>query len=603
MDLFLISYFFTLEWTEPDPTVTVSFESKRRREKKINFLPTFPIAQGLLINHHLRSNLNPDPRKIHRKKESMSETVIKEMQGGLEEEVLQQIRSRATALLLKEDWVQYTNLYTHLISLCNGDDSSIGNRKTLVSALSNRADGWSRLRNPSAALKDCDLALSIDPVHVKTLISKGKILLELGQYAQALECFRKVKSLSNAGTNETVQGLLEKCQNLEVISRTGLVDLSGWVRSGFAGKVPELAEFLGPLEVRKSGHVGRGLFLTKNVDAGSILIITKAVATGRGILSNKSDETGQMVMWKNFVDKILSSVERCKKNLHLISKLTNGESDVELEVPDMGLFRPDLGLFTSDKETNEVDVSHVLKVLDINTLTEESVSAKVLGLNSGCRAVGLWILPSFVNHSCNPNARRVHVGDWLILHASRDIKAGEEVTFAYFDVLRPLTDRKESVKSWGFECKCDRCRFEEKVFGIFKELREIEDDFVKGSDVGSLVVKLEETMRRCPVKDKEKGYIRASFWDAYNSVFGSERLVRKLGRKIPELVQVAKSIFETVAADERILKLVMSRLKNGGKGDLNEMERVMRLARGTYGKVMKKQAVKALIEAELTVSN
>ena len=67
------------------------------------------------------------------------------------------------------------------------------------------------------------------------------------------------------------------------------------------------------------------------------------------------------------------------------------------------------------------------------------------------------------------------------------------------------------------------------------------------------------------------------------------------------MVQVAQSIFETVGADERILKLVMSRLKNKGNGNLNEMERVMRLARGTYGKVMRKQAVKALIEAKLVV--
>ena len=51
----------------------------------------------------------------------------------------------------------------------------------------------------------------------------------------------------------------------------------------------------------------------------------------------------------------------------------------------------------------------------------------------------------------------------------------------------------------------------------------------------------------------------------------------------------------------RGLKLVTSRLTNGGYGNLNEKERVMRLERGTYGKVMRKQAVKALIEAKLAV--
>jgi len=80
----------------------------------------------------------------------------------------------------------------------------------------------------------------------------------------------------------------------------------------------------------------------------------------------------------------------------------------------------------------------LLAILDVNSLTEDAVSANVLRKNSDCYGVGLWLLPSFVNHSCCPNARRLHVGDYLIVHASRDLKAGEEITFAYLDPLSPF---------------------------------------------------------------------------------------------------------------------------------------------------------------------
>ncbi|KAJ3673810.1 hypothetical protein LUZ60_005802 [Juncus effusus] len=512
------------------------------------------------------------------------------MKGGLEEEELQQLRSRATELLLKEDWTQYINLYTHLISLCDPNN----NRKTLVSALSNRAEAWFKLKNPVSALKDCDLALSLDPAHVKTLISKGKILLELAHYSQASDCFRKVKLLSNGSQNEIIRGLLEKCQKLGTVSRTGLIDLSEWILSGFVSKFPDLAEFVGPIELKQTGQTGRGLFLTKNVEAGSVLMVTKAVAIGRAILPN---ENGQMVMWKDFVDKFLSKAEKCKKTLNLINQLSNGDLNTELSVPNMNLFRSELEREReTDYEKEELDLDHALKVLDVNCLTEESFSARVLGKNLGYKGVGLWGLPSFINHSCNPNVRRLHVGDWVILHASRDIKSQEEINFAYFDVLRPVRERKDLVKRWGFECKCDRCRFETKALGLFQELKELEDRFVNSSDLGGLVVKLEELMRKLPLKERERGFIRASFWGGYSYVFNSERLVRKFGRKIPEPVRVVQSIFETVGSDERILKVLRGRMKNGGNGGLDEMERIMRVAKGTYGKVMKRQTFRVFIE-------
>ncbi|KAF9624619.1 hypothetical protein IFM89_012041 [Coptis chinensis] len=191
--------------------------------------------------------------------------------------------------------------------------------------------------------------------------------------------------------------------------------------------------------------------------------------------------------------------------------------------------------------------------------------------------------------------RNWDIGDHVLVHTSRDVKAREEITFAYFDVLLPLKKRREMCKTWGFHCNCKRCRFEE-VFGCREELKEIELALEFGLDNGNMVFRLEEGMRKWMLKSKEKGYLRASFWSLYSESFRSEKVMRKWGRRIPSIDPIAESINQAVGGDERVLKVVLEVLKKNGGGGIVEMERAMKLGRGVYGKVVKKQALRALFE-------
>ncbi|XVF03305.1 hypothetical protein REPUB_Repub04eG0249800 [Reevesia pubescens] len=148
-------------------------------------------------------------------------------------------------------------------------------------------------------------------------------------------------------------------------------------------------------------------------------------------------------------------------------------------------------------------------------------------------------------------------------------------------------------KSWGFNCKCRRCKFEEAVCSK-QELREIEIGLEKGVDVGGAVYRLEEGMRSWAVRGKEKGYLRASFWTAYSEVYGSDRSMKRWGRRIPVMEAIADSVVEAVGSDERVLKVVVKGLKKSG--GVVEFERAMKLGRGFYGKVVKKQAMRTLLE-------
>lgn len=524
------------------------------------------------------------------------------------EELMQQLRSKATELLLREEYKESINAYSHFITLCQDqlhkhhekpDPNNVMKlQKSLCLALSNRAEARSRLREFGAALEDCDEALKIESAHFKTLLCKGKILMNLNRYSMALDCFRTAHLDPQAcnGGSENLNGYLERCKKMEFLSRTGAFHLSDWVLSRFNGKPPELAEYVGPVQIRRSEISGRGLFAAKNIDVGTLLFVSKAIAIERSILGGEElGENAQLNMWKNFIDEVTNLASKCPRTHDLLATLCSGEGENDLEIPDMSLFRSE-SESSCGISVEKLDKKRILSILDVNSLVENAVSAKVLGKNSEYYGIGLWVLACFINHSCVPNARRLHVGDYVLVHASRDVKAGEEITFAYFDVLSPLGERKEMSRRWGFDCGCKRCEFEEGIFSR-QEVREIEIGLERGMDTGGAVFRLEEGMRRWVVRGKEKGYLRASFWAAFSEAYGSEKSVKKWSRRIPPADSVLDSVMEAVGSDERVLKILLDRMKkSGGSGGVVEMEKALKLGRGLYGRAMKKQAMKTLLD-------
>jgi SET domain-containing protein len=69
--------------------------------------------------------------------------------------------------------------------------------------------------------------------------------------------------------------------------------------------------------------------------------------------------------------------------------------------------------------------------------------------------------PSFLNHSCTPNAHRSFYREdssVMFVKAARDITENEQVTISYVDLLETYDRRSELLKQrWNFECGCLRC--------------------------------------------------------------------------------------------------------------------------------------------------
>jgi hypothetical protein len=122
-----------------------------------------------------------------------------------------------------------------------------------------------------------------------------------------------------------------------------------------------------------------------------------------------------------------------------------------------------------------------------------------VGLRDPMQDVGLWIFPSFVNHSCVENARRIFYGDVMMVRALRDLLAGEEILINYFAFGG---DNRLSIGAiWQINCQCPMCQERNRTPQQVAERREsLLDRIIRGSqesrrssDVETLVRSMEET--------------------------------------------------------------------------------------------------------------
>uniref|UniRef100_A0A914YKT8 SET domain-containing protein n=1 Tax=Panagrolaimus superbus TaxID=310955 RepID=A0A914YKT8_9BILA len=119
-----------------------------------------------------------------------------------------------------------------------------------------------------------------------------------------------------------------------------------------------------------------------------------------------------------------------------------------------------------------IDAARIAQICAYNCFSSDD---SVRMLNENCH---LFILPSYFNHSCIANAHRNIYGDVMVIHASTNIKKGDEICLAY---IHPLThDRKKSLNCWNFTCQCYLCKADAKDEQCSKRSH-IFNEFVKYS--------------------------------------------------------------------------------------------------------------------------
>ncbi|KAM0700092.1 hypothetical protein Q7P36_000304 [Cladosporium allicinum] len=315
-------------------------------------------------------------------------------------------------------------------------------------------------RNDEAKLDGIAAVTNINDARHKDLDSKAYFraacaAYNLGQWQEAKTLFEKQQSLAPADKDAAAN--LEKLQKRFRESETGLYDFDA-IKAALSKFRPRVdaADYEGPTERKESKGHGFGLFATKDIPAGAVILCEKALAI---VWSHEADGWTALTVDARDGQTRVQPVGLTK---NLVAKLTANPS---LIAKATSLFGDHAGLGTQvliKDGTPVIDTFQIHDIVSRNAFGPGEIFASKQQQDGRKASTGLWVRSAYINHSCIPNVAKDSVGDLMVFRATRDIAAGEEITHCYSEAI-DLKDRAANLKTtWGFECDCRLCKAEKK---------------------------------------------------------------------------------------------------------------------------------------------
>lgn len=228
----------------------------------------------------------------------------------------------------------------------------------------------------------------------------------------------------------------------------------------------DAADYISNTVIRNSGPGrGRGLFATRDIELGDLVLAETAFCSVWGhdtsyqespqhdVPASETPRPGNVSLWRETLTKATRNPARGSELLHLYSDY-NGTESRKSEINDL--------LLTDAYQIRDIVMHNAFGVHSVKESEDESHEQ---------HSSGIWIRASYMNHSCVPNTTRIVQGDLMMLHASRPIKKGEEITGSYIGIDR-YDGRAEVLESvWGFRCDCPMCVADSRCPGVIRQNR------------------------------------------------------------------------------------------------------------------------------------
>ncbi|KAF4984516.1 hypothetical protein FZEAL_312 [Fusarium zealandicum] len=369
------------------------------------------------------------------------------------------IRSQGNHAVEEENWAEAFKLYSAAIQTAQTPEE-----KQL--AFLNRSLTNLRLCRPEGALSDAKQGTNPATPSEKSLFREARALYMLAQYEQSLEKLQQLAQTFPKNKAVGPEQLRIKARLDE--ARNGNYSFKRMYKE--SKKTPPLidcATFSAAVEVGNSPGRGRGLFTTKPVSAGDLLLCEKAFSysfagdeqsTKRtNILMNlatkKMTMGGQALLWTQVVQKLFnnSTLSEDLQDLHHADYPKVAVSDCD-GIPIVDSFLVEKIISLNAFGAPRTSQQSFLDSASLNSNLEKDTGFKYT-------TSGIWLLASRINHSCVGNCRRSFIGDMQIVRATRDLPAGTELFFCYRAPI-PLESYDEAQKglaNWGFKCGCELC--------------------------------------------------------------------------------------------------------------------------------------------------
>lgn len=332
----------------------------------------------------------------------------------------------------------------------NGINDGKSSAKNKLDLLANRSAAYLALNKFKLGLIDAESVLLLDSAHIKCMFRKAKALFELAEYRNALNFLTSLSIDTLPSTHtQIISDLIVKAKSLIAQSETGDYP---WVNI-CQNQFDELADFVGPVIVKNTSTKGRGLFATDAIKAGQLILASKAFAR---VVVDRSDGFFMNMCWNQKSDekhlKDRSQTQLITEIVHILKE--NPEKCRELYNLYAG---PEYNSHMEPIDDNHsygIDVQRIEAICLYNQFGSGNVG--LVSDNEKERSCGLYLSPSYINHSCvDGNSVWYWKKDFLFVSAFHDIAKDEEILISYVPPVKEKSQK--ALDKYGFLCDCRLC--------------------------------------------------------------------------------------------------------------------------------------------------
>ncbi|KAK6500131.1 hypothetical protein TWF481_010486 [Arthrobotrys musiformis] len=337
------------------------------------------------------------------------------------------------ASLEKFDWA--FNYVLHQVGLESLDERTLID--LLLRLYMGRSDVFMKLRRYYATAGDIDAYLNLVPQDPQARHIRALRFYYAGKYET---CYEEAKRLEIQFPQQLAYvNLRRRAQVRFEEMKYGNYDWKT-MRQKAATRCIDLdyAEFSHPVKLKKTPK-GRRIFTTRDVKRGDVLMVSKAIAMVPFEDSNMCVQLAprngkfecEFGCSATFDAEIVERIKRegpewYERTICLMDD--GGQPPSPHRNPD-GLKVVDSFHLEAVRRQNSITVSTLPLAQHRTTGYMTCASPHVpRNLTYNC---GMWFLPSFLRHSCVPNAHRAVIGDMLVVRAGKDIPKDTKVTISY----------------------------------------------------------------------------------------------------------------------------------------------------------------------------
>lgn len=398
-----------------------------------------------------------------------------------------QLKAEGNAAFKTSNWDDAVRLYSEALSVV-GDDHDL--RHTLFR---NRCQARLHLGQFELAVDDAtssiipgdDLPERARKLNSKALVRAGRAHYSLGEFAAAREQFQRAADL---GVEDgSTPGELERAGRRLAEQDEGDYDFAAMAASATEAHTSlDHASFLRNTTVAPAGRRGRGLFAAEDIPHGGIVLVEKAFCAA---FRSRGPRDTSLLIDLNTKYMAFGAHAECLSNTIAKMRSGAGRADKYLDLYGGPGYQTGAGAPVVDGAV-AVDTFQVQAIAQFNGFGCPDIkSSRRSGDGDGAKqwdgSTGVWLRASYANHACIGNAGRAFMGDMMIVRATKDIRAGDEILMGYVPPDALAAERTSQLSFYGFDCDCASCGAERQVPAAVLARREAlakaADEFVRAN--------------------------------------------------------------------------------------------------------------------------